>query len=69
MLTGIVFLLALIGVFVVVIWEIANDRVGWTEQTRGLLRMRSAGQPRDGEATAAPAGEATAATQPIEPHS
>ena len=38
--TGIIFLAALIGIFVVVMWEITNDRVGLTEETRGLLRMR-----------------------------
>jgi hypothetical protein len=38
--TGILFLFALIGVFVVVIWEITNDQVGLTGETRGLLRLR-----------------------------
>ena len=40
MLTGIIFLLALIGVFFVAVWEITNDRIGLTEETHGLLRMR-----------------------------
>lgn len=40
MLTGIAFLLVLVGVIVVVIWEITNDAVGLTEETWGLLRMQ-----------------------------
>ena len=40
MMSGILFLIALIGIFVVVMWEITNDRVGLTGETRGLLRMR-----------------------------
>jgi hypothetical protein len=40
MLTGFYFIAALIGVFVVVMWEITNDRVDLTGETRGLLRMR-----------------------------
>lgn len=39
MLTGLYFMCALAAVFVVVIWEIANDRVGLTGETGGLLRM------------------------------
>ena len=41
MLTGLYFMLALAGVIIVVIWEIANDRVELTGETRGLLRMRT----------------------------
>jgi hypothetical protein len=40
MLTGFYFMLALLGVIVVVIWEITNDRAGLTEETTGVLRMR-----------------------------
>ena len=32
---------ALAGVIAVVIWEITNDRIALTEETRGLLRMRT----------------------------
>jgi hypothetical protein len=38
--SGIIFLVALIGVLVVVMWEITNDRVDLSGETRGLLRMR-----------------------------
>jgi hypothetical protein len=38
--SGILFLIALIGILVVVMWEIINDRVDLTGETRGLLRMR-----------------------------
>jgi hypothetical protein len=40
MLTGLHFMLALVGVIVVVIWEITNDGAGLTEETQGLLKMR-----------------------------
>lgn len=45
MLTGLYFLCALAGVIVVVIWEIANEPVGWSEPTRGLLRLRDERPP------------------------
>lgn len=38
--SGILFLIALIGILVVVMWEITNDRVDLTGEMRGLLRMR-----------------------------
>jgi hypothetical protein len=38
--SGILFLIALIGILIVVMWEITNDRVDLAGETRGLLRMR-----------------------------
>ncbi len=49
MLTGLYFLCALAGVFVVVIWEIANEPVGWAEETHGLLRLRDENPPSGDE--------------------
>lgn len=40
MLTAFYFIATLIGILVLVIWEIINDQVDLTGETRGLLRMR-----------------------------
>lgn len=39
MISGILLLSAVIGIFVVVIWELKNDSVRWNESTTGILRM------------------------------
>jgi len=37
---GVLFLLAVIGIVVVVAWSVMNDRVPFDGRTRGLLAMR-----------------------------
>ena len=42
---GIFFFCALVGIVVVVIWSVRNDRVPMNGRTRGLLAMRDAEEP------------------------
>lgn len=39
--SGIYYLLAMIAIFVVIRWFIANDKIGANEPTTGLLAMRN----------------------------
>jgi len=44
---SIFFLLALIGIVVVVVWSVRNDRIPMNGRTRGLLAMRDAEEPEN----------------------
>jgi len=53
--SGVYFLLAIIGVGIIIVWYIQNDNVPPGQPTRGLLRMRESGD-------AASAGTASSET-------